>query len=436
MLDISTMKGKFLLIASIFILTFAGSLIAQAQWLELNESSGGTIAGMAIVVSGNDVFIGGGAGEVDYSTDNGTTWTKTNVGFNTTVHCMAMDGKNLLVGTERGVFISSDKGVNWTYDSTGMGVVFVNSLAVYDPDGIGDTIIAGAQPSTNESDFLYRSTDGGLSWSADSAGLYKVGVGPYNSIRSIAVVWPNIFAGTYNGGVLSTDGGTTWRPVSSGLPDSSTIGQLAVMGPNLYAAISYSNYTKFALCVSTNNGETWRMALDSVFGEPVFHIGEIAIHGSDMFIGNNHYIYLSTDTGLSWTIVDSNISSYPLYSIAVNDSFIFAGYDGTWNYRRPLSQVISVADVGMPSSTEHSVSTFPNPLSSSTTISFSLTESGVTEVSVVNILGTEVARIFSGELSAGEHSFSWDASGMPPGMYECIVRMNGRVERVAMVVTR
>jgi hypothetical protein len=60
----------------------------------------------------------------------------------------------------------------------------------------------------------------------------------------------------------------------------------------------------------------------------------------------------------------------------------------------------------------------------------------VAEVTVVNLLGEEVARVFSGELQAGKHSFSWDASRMPPGMYECLVRMNGSVEQVEMVLAR
>ena len=60
----------------------------------------------------------------------------------------------------------------------------------------------------------------------------------------------------------------------------------------------------------------------------------------------------------------------------------------------------------------------------------------------MNLLGVEVARIFSGELAAGEHPFTWDASvgatgdGCATGMYECLIRMNGRVERLPVMLTR
>jgi hypothetical protein len=58
------------------------------------------------------------------------------------------------------------------------------------------------------------------------------------------------------------------------------------------------------------------------------------------------------------------------------------------------------------------------------------------QVTIVNLLGTEVARVFSGELEAGKRTFTWDARGMPPGIYWCEVRMNGNVERAAVLKSR
>ncbi|HET6400209.1 MAG TPA: hypothetical protein VFH95_02325 [Candidatus Kapabacteria bacterium] len=63
---------------------------------------------------------------------------------------------------------------------------------------------------------------------------------------------------------------------------------------------------------------------------------------------------------------------------------------------------------------------------------------GYADVSIVNLLGVEVAHLFSGELAAGNHSFTWDADRIaaPRGMYECLVRMNERVEILPMVLAR
>jgi hypothetical protein len=73
----------------------------------------------------------------------------------------------------------------------------------------------------------------------------------------------------------------------------------------------------------------------------------------------------------------------------------------------------------------------------STQITFTSQAAGYAEVSIVNMLGVVVARLFSGELGAGEHNFSWsNTTGLQGGMYECLVRMNGQVQTLPVVLMR
>jgi hypothetical protein len=59
------------------------------------------------------------------------------------------------------------------------------------------------------------------------------------------------------------------------------------------------------------------------------------------------------------------------------------------------------------------------------------------DISIVNQLGVEVAHLFSGELDAGEHSFTWSTPpGLSDGVYDCVVRMNGEVQRVGIMLVR
>ncbi len=84
-----------------------------------------------------------------------------------------------------------------------------------------------------------------------------------------------------------------------------------------------------------------------------------------------------------------------------------------------------------------SFQSYPNPFSQSTTISFTPETSGYADVSIVNLLGSEVAHLYSGELAAGEHSFLWsNPTGLPDGTYECLVRMNGQVQTLSMALMR
>ena len=80
-----------------------------------------------------------------------------------------------------------------------------------------------------------------------------------------------------------------------------------------------------------------------------------------------------------------------------------------------------------------------SPLSQSTTVSFSTEASDYTDISIINLLGVEVAKIFSGKLEPGEHNFTWAPSprtNIPNGLYECLIRMNGHVEKLPMLLMR
>ncbi len=60
---------------------------------------------------------------------------------------------------------------------------------------------------------------------------------------------------------------------------------------------------------------------------------------------------------------------------------------------------------------------YPNPFNPSTSINFTLSETGETSLKVYNMLGQEVASIVNGRLSAGNYSYSFDASQLSSGMY-------------------
>ncbi|MBK6765851.1 MAG: T9SS type A sorting domain-containing protein [bacterium] len=60
---------------------------------------------------------------------------------------------------------------------------------------------------------------------------------------------------------------------------------------------------------------------------------------------------------------------------------------------------------------------YPNPFNPSTTIEFSLPTDASAELAVYNLAGQEVARLLSGNMTAGSHRVTWNGVGQASGMY-------------------
>lgn len=60
---------------------------------------------------------------------------------------------------------------------------------------------------------------------------------------------------------------------------------------------------------------------------------------------------------------------------------------------------------------------YPNPFNPSTKIAFTLSNAGITKLTVFNVLGQKVADLASGKLQAGYHEVEFNASGLSSGVY-------------------
>lgn len=60
---------------------------------------------------------------------------------------------------------------------------------------------------------------------------------------------------------------------------------------------------------------------------------------------------------------------------------------------------------------------YPNPFNPTTGISYELPQAGNVKLGVYNLLGMEVATLVNGFREAGIHSATWNATGMPSGVY-------------------
>ena len=77
----------------------------------------------------------------------------------------------------------------------------------------------------------------------------------------------------------------------------------------------------------------------------------------------------------------------------------------------------TVANKQMELPNQFSLSAFPNPFNPTTTITFSLSESGIVKLDLFDLLGRNVARLNDGVLTAGQHEFRFDGRNIASGVY-------------------
>jgi hypothetical protein len=116
-------------------------------------------------------------------------------------------------------------------------------------------------------------------------------------------------------------------------------------------------------------------------------------------------------------------TSLPAYTGSIGG---FPVGDLNWFPDKKAAWVTDVKDMNNNSPVAFSLSqNYPNPFNPSTKITFSLKNSGLTTLSVYNILGEKVVTLINGNLTSGVHEVSFNASKLSSGIYFYRLESNG-----------
>ena len=176
-----------------------------------------------------------------------------------------------------GIYKSTDAGKTWTHMPGLRDGQQIPALAIdpRDPNKLFAAVL-GHPYGPSEERGLYRSSDGGQSWQRvitkdENTGASDVEIDPSNPDVVYASMWEaregpwednNVFNGPGGGLFKSTDGGSTWHPLTSGLPKdlSQIYVAIAPSDPRrLYATLATAS-GKLNVYRSDDGGDNWTQA--------------------------------------------------------------------------------------------------------------------------------------------------------------------------------
>ena len=436
------------------------------------------------MVAFQDTLIITDGSELQFSFDDGQTWAASTVDTDhTRTLCTAMNNGRLFVGTDNGIYYSTDLGASWQRCSGPINGSFIDIEA--DPDKI---VIAGAQG-------VFHSADHGTTWNASS------GLSPGFTVTDLVehdVYWlansnvmyrsaddassweqvyfypleglfsmgPYLFGGYINGVRRSADDGQTWIDVNNGFP----FNNMAIVCFGSEAGVLYAGSLNFGVYHSMDMGLTWMPALSGIMNEEVRSIttlnGSIfaATNGNGIFRSddqglnwyevnaglppavaldmvsvdgllvatfNGYGVYISEDLGAYWHPVNEGLFDRDVWSITTQGDSVFASTIGSGVFAAPISYLLSsVGITEQQTRPDLYLNIQPNPCMGETDLTFALDMRSIVRVQILDMLGRELMSTGPMTFPAGEHTWHVQVPATGPVLVRLFVDENAYTKQV------
>ena len=212
------------------------------------------------------------------STDDGASWDVVEQFALTGISSFARAGTKLFAAENTGIETSTDNGASWDFSPFSNGAYSFSSN--------GSVIYLGS------TDKVFKSTDFGTTWVDVSTGLGKGG------IQALLFDGTNLFAGTPadSAGVYrSTNGGAHWNPAAAGLSIGKTIRGLISFGAYVFAGTEGDGIYR-----SSDHGDTWAKTdvNNTLLAQQL--VLTFCTKDKALYAGAGNGIYKSTDGGATF----------------------------------------------------------------------------------------------------------------------------------------
>lgn len=392
---------------------FSVSCFAQQYgWVDLSDrlpvSNGTASLSDMHWISDNEGWICSGAtGEIYHSIDGGQTFEIQTTQFYTNAIYMLNAQVGYAGGYNGRVYKTINGGANWTVHGS-----------------IGGTLLDIDFPP--ESDSGYCCGYNGRVYKISESGLSAMSSGVNANLASIS--FSESIGWTCGENVIIRTNGIIWYGDQS-------------YSEGWYNTISMiDNQHGWAAgdggaIINTNDGEVWNDQFNpDILNRALINIFFIN-QNIGWAVGNNGVVLYTSNGGTDWNIILDGWTTQMLRSVqftSSNNGYIL-GNNGTFFKYGALTNTDNpsinpkVADLKQ---------NYPNPFNPQTSISYTLNQSGHVKLSVYNLHGKIVCELADEEQNSGLHTVSFNALGLPSGIYYYQLRCGDQLETRKMVLLK
>jgi photosystem II stability/assembly factor-like uncharacterized protein len=311
------------------------------QWFSLNNGIN-AFSITSIKNIGQSLFIGEKSTGIFATTDYGYTWACRNNGLtDLQITTLLADGNNVFAGTYNGVYKTSNFGNSWL-------PIFSLSGSYY---AINTIVKSGSVIYIGSSQGIQRSLDNGFSWFASNTGLPSV------DVRGIVISnYGNLYTAVQDAGVFfSPNNGSIWGSISTSFYGLNYVNCISTSLDYIIAGLGSFNPP---IVFSNNNGVTWQIGNNSLFGHSLYALETI---GNRVFAGVNDGLFYSKNNGVDWINISDNLPLTSVISIGRDDSCLYVGVYKNGIWKRPLSDFGLDFTEYLFKDIQSKIKVFPNP---------------------------------------------------------------------------
>jgi photosystem II stability/assembly factor-like uncharacterized protein len=207
------------------------------------------------------------------------------------------------------------------------------------------------------SNFLHKSVDKGDSWEIISEDLTKggkTGNVPYGTLTTISESPLNkdiIYTGSDDGMIhVTKNGGKTWKNISQDLPQDLWVSKLYASSHKeniIYASLDGYRWDNFSpyLFKSKDYGKTWTSISSNLPDSPINVVIEDNINENILYVGNDHGVYASLDSGVNWEPFNNGLNSAAVHDLVIqkDESHLLVGTHGRSIYLADIEKIQSLS---------------------------------------------------------------------------------------------